>query len=496
MHYKTLILFNLQHAGEVAIFTMDYYILEYPLFSCNDERYNSLNGPLQPPSLNGVGDQCQPVTLPNQRGSINGTETNTPDSSSRSSSGEIEVHRSSNSESPSSKQTVIAHSNEKTCNSDAKSFPELDQLDALKRRVSWLESQLVRQQQCYKKREDRLKQLYEEELDIAEEEHQKTMLEMIKKCQSRKCVTLTPVNTLGERSLKSTAARKKNKSVSTDLSLGETWNLTNAAECVTVGCNTESYPMMNEEGITLNYIESHSEAEILHKQTQSIYSRLDKLIGRFTDCSHVISTLDNGCDQANNKTPSRRRRRRKQPVQPQSDQLNRQGDHSPAQIVPDRKSAVYSSMKNSPCNVSTGQESPNQPSQLDISPPEKGDGATEAEIGVSNDGDAGWELVTSKRQRRFRTTYQNEACVIAAAINNVPLVHLLKKRANQLPNSSSKSPLLSCTNNPQLGKVTSSHSPSRTINSEIPTLASRSYASTAKKAARGRITQGMCMKRK
>lgn len=425
-----------------------------------DENYERLRTDLNPStgdnlSLFGVGDQCQSMTLSTM------LETAAQSPLLENSGAHGSDHNiSSTSESPSSKQTVIA--------TDMLSTQLYDEVgkghDSYKRRISWLESQLERQQQCYRKREQKLKQLYEEELDIVEEEYQQSMLDAISKHQNE--VLIKKHNK---------RVRKESKSVSADLNAIRPGNqeLEKVSTCST-GCNTESYLSPVRSNITLNTIESlsESEADLLHQKTLSIYSRLDKLIHRFNDCSLTIKALDKQeITAAGIKSPNKSRRQRKkqnrpQPVVTQLQQSNKQpnnksaaADVSPVDsIEPSRQSSDYGSLPH------TAQYSAHHDEEKPTSV-------------VTDDGDAGWEVVKSRRQRRQRA-YQNEACVIAVAINNVP--EMRPQRKGSMPLKPDRCRQSSYASKLQYGRRNPKSSTSCTINSEIPTLASQTYKGSKK----------------
>ena len=96
---------------------------------------------------------------------------------------------------------------------------------------------------------------------------------------------------------------------------------------------------------------------------------------------------------------------------------------------------------------------------------------------LTDDGDAGWEVVKSRRQRRQRA-YQNEACVIAVAINNVP--EMRPQRKGSMPLKPDRCRQSSYASKLQYGRRNPKSSTSCTINSEIPTLASQTYKGSKK----------------
>lgn len=289
-------------------------------------------------------------------------------------------------------------------------------ISALNEQVCNLKSQIDKQQKCYRKREERLRQLYEEELDIIEEEYQQSMLQLIRKHRPDK----TQTTKLGKAPVIKllSASTLTSKSVSSN---------TVTIRTSTKGCNTESCLTHQKERTIPDFGSENSETDVLYDQTQSLHSRLDNLIVRLSECSVSINNLKSTENIQNIKKAQNKMLRQKG-----------YGHNSPPQVklslnmVVEPTKEILKDDEKTRNEKSTGQ-TPNC-SASHTKPPDPIVDKVEQATNVLEAGDQGWQVVRSKRYRK-RQHFSNEASVIAAAINHTPRARPVRQTSAKLVGS-------------------------------------------------------------
>lgn len=394
---------------------------------------------------------------------------------------------------------VIGNKNNQSQSSDSEAL-----VPVLNRQIKSLELRLERQQKCFRKHEIKLKALYEEEIDVIEDDYRKTLLNVIYEKHNYTRTTFSLSEQLPKGVVPSIS-----HGTQVDIHVGScncSKQSINPFAKVTVnkGCNTE--PTLVTDSTSQSPSEmgdlknsSMPDPEEILPDTEELFNKLSSLVHRFNKCASFINNTPNDKDKdeiatANPpssrasvhsvKTVSKSKRRRykkrqrfnetiKSPRKFQSTSTNvASGEisvlESPRREVSKSGSMIHTTLP--PC----------LPTPFIITTRAEQNNASGGDYPTPDD-NQGWQTVRSRRNVQQlkraaalnKLNSQTEAGTIAQAINAVPKRYAQINRSAQFSakptKRNSKVDPCSYSGKLQLGK--SSHKNSDlTINSDIPTL--------------------------
>ena len=422
---------------------MDYVVFEYPIIELTD-NYNELAG---------IGNTRQDEDI-SQQSDVDSDSPTYQDFSDghyyrlRNRQGYYEFNGDNN--------EGINTGNSKKAGSINRNKSERT-IACLRQQVRNLSLRLDKQKLCAKMREEKLKNLYEEELDGIEEDYQKSILHLIQQQKEVRPPLISDIPTESRGTQVSECGAQQAKT-----SLNST---TVDKACNTIPCDFDN----NKD----------EEMDSLISQAHGLFSRLSNLISRVDNCSAEIKNITKENENRNknaasaisksvsagdttNKSKSRRYRKRQKLCE--NMKSPRKESMTTANVDP--------KILNKPTNIEKKTEKPATTIQQGLIRSNYGDTFLVAGYtpeGSENEDEQGWQTVRPRKLKSFKQSY-TEAGAIARAINNP------KPRRTQTTQSlyiTARTDPKSYAGRLKHGKsVVNSSFTDRTVHSNVSTLAS------------------------